>query len=139
MTIKTYEGEAINKCSIAVSNFLFEHLDEYGDKKSDIERCINYAHKKGGCVITALENDEILGAVVINETGMSGYIPENILVYIAVNNKARGRGIGKLLMKEAILNTKGDIALHVEKTNPARFLYEKIGFTNPDLEMRDKK
>ena len=39
-------------------------------------------------------------------------------------------------MNEAIKNTKGGIALHVEPNNPARFLYEKLGFTNKYLEMR---
>ncbi len=33
----------------------------------------------------------------------------------------------------------GDIALHVEPDNPARFLYEKYGFTNKYLEMRYKR
>lgn len=70
---------------------------------------------------------------------MSGYIPENILVYIATNKKFRGKGYGKKLMKKAIELCKGDIALHVEKNNPAKFLYEKLGFTTPYLEMRLKK
>jgi ribosomal protein S18 acetylase RimI-like enzyme len=70
---------------------------------------------------------------------MSGYIPENILVYIAVDNSQRGKGYGKDLMKKAIELSEGDVALHVEKDNPARFLYEKVGFTNPYIEMRYKK
>lgn len=70
---------------------------------------------------------------------MDGYIPENILVYIAVNNAFRGKGLGKELMLNAIKVCHGDIALHVEKNNPARFLYEKVGFTNPYLEMRLKR
>ena len=32
--------------------------------------------------------------------------------------------------------TSTDIALHVEKDNPAVFLYEKLGFENKYLEMR---
>lgn len=70
---------------------------------------------------------------------MGGYIPENILVYITTNNKYRGKGIGKMLMQKAIKHAKGDIALHVEPNNPAKHLYEKLGFTNPYLEMRLKK
>jgi [ribosomal protein S18]-alanine N-acetyltransferase len=31
------------------------------------------------------DNEQITGAVIINKTGMAGYIPENILVYIAVH------------------------------------------------------
>ena len=92
-----------------------------------------------GFIIEALENSEIIGISVINETGMSGYIPENILVYIATCKKNRGKGIGKLLMSKIIEETKGNIALHVENDNPAKYLYEKLGFTNKYLEMRLEK
>lgn len=85
------------------------------------------------------EQDEILGTVVINRTGMSGYIPENILVYIAVNGNYRGKGLGRKIMTRAIELSDGDIALHVEPDNPAKFLYEKLGFENKYLEMRLKK
>ena len=67
---------------------------------------------------------------------MKGYIPENILVYIATHKEYRGQGIGKQLMMAAIEQVYGDIALHVEPDNPAKKLYEKLGFTNKYLEMR---
>jgi ribosomal-protein-alanine N-acetyltransferase len=120
--------------------FLKQHLEEYGDDTADIEKAINYIFDKdGGFVLVQHLEQEITGVVVVNETGMEGYIPENILVYIAVNNKHRGRGYGKELMKNAIKLCDGDIALHVEKDNPAVFLYEKIGFTQPYIEMRLKR
>ncbi len=123
-----------------IIDFLFVHLDQYGDKKEDIEKCFDYAMSsekgKGGFIVTAVLEDEIVGTTIINDTGMKGYIPENILVYIAVNGEKRGMGIGKKLMKAAIEKADGAIALHVEPDNPARYLYEKIGFTNKYLEMR---
>lgn len=126
-----------------IAGFLFEHLDKYGDTKEAILACIAYAYgdKPGqdGFILIAHEENEILGVVIINKTNMSGYIPENILVYIAVHKKTRGKGVGKELMKRIIGHTEGDIALHVEPDNPARFLYEKFGFTNKYLEMRLKK
>lgn len=126
-----------------IADFLFEHLDEYGDPKEDIMKCLDYALStfghEGGFVLLAREEGKIKGAVVVNQTGMSGYIPENILVYIAVHSDQRGKGVGKELMKRAIDMAKGDVALHVEPDNPAKFLYEKIGFTNKYLEMRFKK
>jgi [ribosomal protein S18]-alanine N-acetyltransferase len=126
----------------AVADFLYEHLDEFGDKRSAIMNCINYAlsdsEEKGGYIVLSHEKgkDEITGAVIMNRTGMKGYIPDNILVYIAVHKEHRGTGLGKKLMKEVLDNTEGDIALHVEPENPAKFLYEKFGFTNKYLEMR---
>ena len=126
-----------------IANFLFEHLDQYGDKKEDIMKCLDYALSnfphQGGFVLLARDEGEIVGAVVMNQTGMEGYIPENILVYIAVNNNQRGKGIGKTLMEKAIHLAKGNIALHVEPDNPAKHLYEKLGFTNKYLEMRLNK
>jgi [ribosomal protein S18]-alanine N-acetyltransferase len=126
-----------------IADFLFVQLEQYGDPINDIMKCLDYALDqavdKGGFVVLARENQKIVGAVVVNKTGMSGYIPENILVYIAVDASQRGKGVGKKLMTTAIELANGDIALHVEADNPARKLYEKLGFTNKYLEMRLKK
>lgn len=123
-----------------VSVFLQEQLEEYGDDIAAIKKCINYAMKdgggQGGFVITCNDKETCIGAVVINETGMSDYIPENILVYIAIHKNYRGKGIGRELMQHAMNTASGSIALHVEPNNPAKFLYEKLGFQNKYLEMR---
>ncbi len=123
---------------LEVANFLFEHLDEYGDPLDDIQKSLEYALESiyGGQVIAARLDGEMCGAVILNNTGMNGYIPETILVYIAVNEKYRGQGIGKSLMKKSIEITDGNIALHVEEDNPAKFLYEKVGFNKKYAEMR---
>ena len=139
--------DAINKPNTlkkqAIVDFLFKHLGEYGDPRKDILKAVDYALKEfasfGGLIVTSEDKGQITGAVVINQTGMGGYIPENILVYIATHADYRGQGIGKKLMEKTIDHVQGDIALHVEHNNPAKFLYEKMGFTNPYLEMRLKK
>ncbi len=124
-------------------DFLFDNLQEYGDPKSDIEKCIDYALKEttsfGGFILVSYLENEISGVVIVNQTGMKDYIPENILVYIATHKDHRGKGIGKFLMQKAIELTEGSIALHVEPENPARFLYEKVGFSSKYVEMRLKK
>jgi ribosomal protein S18 acetylase RimI-like enzyme len=123
-----------------VADFLFEHLDQFGDEHNAIMRCIDFAMdektKFGGFIVVAKENGKVAGAVIVNKTGMAGYIPENILVYIAVHQDYRGKGLGKTLMQKTINQAKGSIKLHVEPENPARFLYEKLGFTSKYLEMR---
>ncbi|MDD2530889.1 MAG: GNAT family N-acetyltransferase [Bacteroidales bacterium] len=123
-----------------IIDFLYEHLDEFGDAREDIEKAINYAIKDtesyGGFILQAFENERTSSVLVLNKTGMKGYIPENILVYIATHKELRGKGIGKRIMSKAMEITEGDIALHVEANNPAKFLYEKLGFRNKYLEMR---
>ena len=70
--------------------FLHTHLDQYGDDKESISRCLNFAMERnnglGGFAVVASEGEEIIGAVIINKTGMGGYIPENILVYMRLRN-----------------------------------------------------
>ncbi|WP_430973442.1 GNAT family N-acetyltransferase [Sunxiuqinia rutila] len=126
-----------------VLDFLYHHLENFGDPKNDIEKAMDYALKVypsfGGFVLGAYDAGQLVGAVVINQTGMKDYIPENILVYIATHNEHRGQGLGRQLMEAAIQQAEGNIALHVEPDNPARRLYEKLGFSSKYLEMRLQK
>ena len=145
--LTTYSDQNIpsEKIQNEIIDFLFESLEQYGDPKMDIQQCLNYAfgknNKPGGIVITAhnSETQKFAGAVIVNKTGMEKYIPENILVYIATDKDLRGQGVGKSLMELAISESEGDIALHCEPNNPAKYLYEKLGFTSKYLEMRLKK
>ncbi len=136
--INKESGENKEYSNQSVAEFLFKNLDQFGDKLEFISKAIEYAMNpaKGGFLLIGTEADEIVGAVVVNKTGMDGYIPSNILVYIAVRSDQRGKGVGKKLMQGAMANTIGGIALHVEPDNPAKKLYEKLGFTNKYLEMR---
>jgi GNAT superfamily N-acetyltransferase len=121
-------------------NFLYHHLGQYGDKKKDIERALDYAFSsdegKGGFILVALEDDEIVGGVLMNDTAMKGYIPEHILVYIATHENHRGKGIGTKLLKQVFKECDGDVALHVEYDNPALRLYKRVGFKSKYAEMR---
>jgi len=128
----------------AFIDFLHDQLGEYGDKKKDINRAVDYAFSelegKGGFVIIALHNSSLIGGAVVNNSGMSGYIPDHILVYIVVHKKYRGEGLGKEILKKVIDECPGDIALHVEYNNsPAMNLYKNIGFNSKYAEMRYQK
>ena len=124
-------------------DFLFEHLDRFGDPKEAINKCVDYAFGKdgklGGFLLAAYYEGNLVGALIINNTGMSGYIPDQILVYVAVDAQFRGKGFGGQIVKKAIDECPGDVKLHVEYDNPAKRLYERVGFTNKYAEMRFNK
>jgi hypothetical protein len=48
---------------------------------------------KGGNIVVGLEDNKIVGLRFLNNTNMKDFIPENILVYIAVDNSQRGKGL----------------------------------------------
>jgi [ribosomal protein S18]-alanine N-acetyltransferase len=140
MTVYSPKEKATEAEKKEIADFLFEHLDQFGDEHAAIMKCINFAlddkEKFGGFILVSKNENKITGAVIVNKTGMEGYIPENILVYIAVDKRYRGQGLGKQLMLKTFDLASGSIKLHVEPENPARFLYEKLGFTSKYLEMR---
>ncbi|MFO7865117.1 MAG: GNAT family N-acetyltransferase [Salinivirgaceae bacterium] len=121
-------------------DFMFTHLDRFGDPKKDINKCIDYAFSdnpsEGGFVLAAYYEGKLVGGLIMNNTGMSGYIPENILVYVAVDASYRGKGFGGQIVKESFKQAKGKVKLHVEYDNPAKRLYERLGFISKYAEMR---
>ena len=123
-----------------LKTFLHSSLIPFEDSPEDIGKGLEYAFSrekgKGGFIILARDGKCTVGALVMLRTGMSGYVPPNILLYIAVSPENRGRGIGTGLMKEAFRRAEGDIKLHVEYDNPAKRLYERMGFTSKYAEMR---
>lgn len=118
--------------------WLHEWLKPYTDEPEAIQKALDYAlgSKYGGGVFFVTNDEELLATAIVNRTGMSKYIPENILVYIAVNPECRSQGIGRSLLSRVLSEFPGSFALHVEYDNPARHLYERLGFTSKYAEMR---
>jgi DNA-binding MarR family transcriptional regulator/ribosomal protein S18 acetylase RimI-like enzyme len=126
-----------------LAEFLHEALKPYEDTVEDIKSGIEYAFSdesgKGGFVLVAEQDKRPLGALVMLKTGMSGYIPENILVFVAVDPSARGMGLGGKLVQKGFDTAEGDVKLHVEYDNPAKRLYERLGMVTKYAEMRYHK
>lgn len=145
MIIKTFDAFTrmsflnINK----ITNFLHEHLKESKDHKSAIRKSLLYAAKEipslGGYAFIMEEQDKIVGALIINKTGMSEYQSENLLVYLAVHKNFRNKGIATKLLNEAINYCNGNITLNIQKNNNAMALFKKIGFTTNKIQMTFKK
>ncbi|WP_372937315.1 GNAT family N-acetyltransferase [Seonamhaeicola sp.] len=142
MIIKTFD--AFSRLSIidinSITNFIYDNSGIFKDSKSAILKSIKYAAKElpglGGYVFVMEDRNEILGAVVVNRTGMNEYLSENILVYLAVKKGFRKKGIAKKLIKHTIKYCKGDIAIHINKDNPVIGLFENQGFKARNIEMR---
>ena len=124
----------------SLATFLHENLKPYEDTVEDIKRGLNYVFSsesgKGGFVLLAQENRKLLGALVMLHTGMEGYVPANLLLFVAVDARHRSKGIGRRLCEAGIAECDGDICMHVEYDNPAKRLYDRIGFTSKYAEMR---
>lgn len=121
-----------------LADFLHINMKPYEDRLEDIGRGIEYAMDpdRGGWILFAHRAEELLGASVVLKTGMGGYVPENMLLFIGVRPELRGQGIGGGLIREIQERIDGDLKLHVEHDNPALRLYQRSGFKNKYLEMR---
>lgn len=146
LAIKTYRTEQELKGDISREeyvDFLYDHLDKFRDSKESINLAIDYAlsksEGKGGFLMAAYYEGKLVGELLMINSGMKGFIPENILVYIAVDSKHRGKGFGRKIIEEAFKNTEGEVKLHVEYDNPAKRLYERVGFTTKYAEMRYRR
>ncbi len=120
--------------------FLHAEMQPYHDQPDDIRRgvlnALSGCPAAGGFVLVAERDAQILGSLVMIGTGMQGYAPEHMLLFVGVHHDCRGEGLGGKLIRRALELTPGDVKLHVEKDNPARRLYERLGFKDKYAEMR---
>ena len=113
--------------------------DTLEDTRRAVDDALNSDSPKGGFILLAEEGDKPKGALIMLRTGMKGYVPENILLMVCVDPATRGQGLGGRLIRKGIELADGDVKLHVEYDNPAKQVYEKIGFTTKYAEMRYTK
>lgn len=126
-----------------VVRFFNETMRPYEDRPEDIERALDYAFSEdlyaGGFLMLAGIDETLAGALLMLRTGMAGYVPENLLVFVTVNPQLRGQNIGRRLIECSIEECSGSVKLHVDHDNPAKRLYERLGFEHGYAEMRLKR
>jgi ribosomal-protein-alanine N-acetyltransferase len=126
-----------------IVEFFHNTMKPWDDTIESIERAMNYAFSdakgEGGFLILAHRYQKLIGALLMLNTGMSGYVPENLLLFVTVDPDQRGKGYGAEIIRHSVAECKGDVKLHVEYENPAKRLYERLGFTNKYAEMRLKR
>ena len=141
MMIKTFD--AFTRMSYLnineISKFLHEHLEDPKEDKSAIRKSLLYAAKEtsniGGYAFVIEEKGKIIGAIVINKTGMSEYQSENLITYLAVHKEYRDQKIATRLIKEATNYCNGNLTLNIHKKNNAIELFRKNGFVSEKIQM----
>lgn len=141
MTIKTYDGFSrlsflnINR----ITNFIHQHLEDEADEVSTIRKSLLFAAKEipslGGYAFVMEEKDTIIGAIIINKTGMSNYHSENLVVYLVVHKDFRNQGIATKLLTKAKEYCIGNLAINLPKETTALPFFEKCGFTSEKVQM----
>ena len=141
MIIKTFDSFTrmsylnINK----ISKFLHEHLEGCKNEKSAIRKSLLYAAKEtsilGGYAFIIEEKDNIIGAIIINKTGMNAYESENLITYLAVHKDYRKQKIATKLIKKATNYCNGNLSLNIDKNNNAIELFRKNGFESKKIQM----
>ena len=123
-----------------LAEFLARTMSPYEDPLNHILQGIEYALSEqpgqGGFIVLALQGRELIGALVMLHTGMGKYVPENLLLFVSMEPKLRGQGIGGMLIRRAMEQCQGAVKLHVDPQNPAVRIYEKLGFEFKYHEMR---
>ena len=123
-----------------VAQFFHTTMEPYNDELHDVEAALDYAfvpgRGQGGFLMLVHRDRRLLGALLMLSTGMKGYVPEHILLFVSVLPETRGQGIGGELVRRSLAECPGEVKLHVEYDNPAKRLYERLGFTSKYAEMR---
>ncbi len=125
-----------------VVKFLYDNQGDCAIEKTDIISAIEYSMKDrpsfGGYVVTVEKEDQIVAATVVNKTGMTGYGPENILVYFGTQQDSTYE-VNRKMLDKTITVAKGDIAFLVTPDNPWKNIFRKLGFESKLLEMNYSK
>ena len=138
--IRTYDDFPTWLTPDDLAQFLCHALKPYEDPlpavRGGIDDALSPSSPIASFVLVAERDGRPVGAVVMLKTCMKAYIPENLLLFIAVDPVCRGEGLGRSMLTRVIDECDGDVKLHVEYDNPAKRLYERVGFANKYAEMR---
>ncbi|HKK69663.1 MAG TPA: GNAT family N-acetyltransferase [Candidatus Krumholzibacteria bacterium] len=123
-----------------LETFFHETMEPWNDSPEDVRGALDYLFSdepgKGGFLVLAEVDGELAAALAMLNTGMKGYVPAHILLFVSVDPSMRGKGIGGDVVRYALDQCEGPVKLHVEYENPAKRLYERLGFTSKYAEMR---
>ncbi len=140
-SLAKYDPEKRSKIAEVLAEANENHVDAiiysefFSSKEKGIEFLKKYEENAFGEYLEdfskiLLKDDEIIGHCLLSKEGKALSVPD-----IGLLPKYQGRGLGKALLVNTILTAlKRDesipmVYLGVTLTNPAKYLYEKVGFT----------
>jgi len=112
----------------ALADFLCAVNDIPVSQRERVVQSIDYALKEtisfGGFIVTLEKENKFVGAVVVNKSGMGGFLPDNLVVLSGVAPIATQEEIIALLLKEADMYALGNIAIvnQIDETNEVQLL-----------------
>jgi len=116
-SIIKYDAFSGMNCSkkMALVDFLCSVNEIPKSEKNKITQSVEYAIKDtasfGGFIVALEKEQKILGAVVVNKSGMGGLLPAHLVVVHGVAPILAQEEIIALLLKEANKYSRGDIAV----------------------------
>jgi GNAT superfamily N-acetyltransferase len=114
-----------------IARFINDQLpnNELPAIKSAIGSAMKKSNSFGGILMTYYdEQDSLVGAMVVNKTGMKEFFPENILSYIAIHTDFRRLGLGTLMLDDAVKICKGKIFVQLPDGDSSLSFFKKHGF-----------
>ena len=116
------------KKKAALINFICDYQEDTSLEKSIITHLVDYALKEissfGGFVVTEEKQEEILGIMVVNNTGIEGYMPNNLIVLGTFLPNIGKEGSKKRILQKNMHITRGEAALLIKKSyQPKNFLH----------------
>lgn len=123
-----------------VLDFLFQNVSNCPSTRENVTRVVEYAIKDrasfGGFVLALREGGRLVGIAVVNQTGMEGSSPKNVLVQIAVDKNYKEKDLFRYLTEKVLLQTDGDLGLQITSDNPAIPHFKTLGFQTDFVVMK---
>ncbi len=134
MLIRTYDAfskptpRQINR----LADFLNGNLPDFTGERESIRKSLQYAIKEkaglGGYIFVLESEDLVIGAMVLNRTGMENLLGTYLLAYIAIAENYRNQGHGTSLIEYARSYCKGSISVHLRPEGAFLPFFERLGF-----------
>ncbi len=121
-----------------MTRFILDNTSEHDLTYEAVWRSVEYSlsmsKNQGGFILVGREDGDMTSVLVMNRTRMEDYMPENILIHLAIGPHVEKSETGLKLLQKAIEITHGDLAVRLNKDHPDLSLYEVMGFRERYIE-----